>query len=184
MISQQADLDSSLMSTVVESLLRSPHSVSSISVYFYRSITTKSNSFFPPISLKLSSSQLHSLLFLLSQLDTLRRHSQHRISHLESEETRASGKLNQIHQDQKINPKPSKPLLSPPPRSLQRVPFLYTLCPVFSNSAQLSTSPSLPKLHQVPSHQFPQISRYSSVLPESDSSYPIVNALLIENGSN
>jgi len=157
--------------------------VSSISLYFYRSRTTKSVSFSAPISPKHPSYQLIPLLFSLIQLGTLRRYPQQITSQLEGREGRASVKFEQIHQDQKIDLIHSKPLPSPRPRSLQLVSFLYTLCPVFSNSAQLSTSPSLPKLHQIPSHRFPQISRYSSLLAESDSSYPIVNALLIENGS-
>ena len=158
-----------MISTDAELSLRLLRSVSSLPSYFYRFSPTNSVSFFPPIFLKLSSSQLHSLLFLLSQLDTIRRYSQQRISHLESEEARASGEFNQIHQDQKIDLNHSKSLPSPRPRSLWLVSFLYTLLPVFSNSAQLFISPSLPKLRQIPSHQFPQISRYSSLLPASDS---------------
>ena len=179
-MSEQANLASSRMSIVAESSLRFLRSISSLSTYIYRSTITDSVSFSAPISPKLPSYQLISLFFPLNQLNTLRRYSQHRFSHLEGREARASAKFQQIHQDQKINLNSSKPLLSLPARSLQLVSSLYTLSPVFSNSAQLFISPSLPKLHQIPSHQFPQISRYSSLLPESDSSYPIVNALLIE----
>jgi len=133
------------MRTAVESCMRSPHSVLSISVYFYRSIITKSVFFSIPISSKLPSYQHISFLFPLNHLGTLRELSQHRIRHLEQEEGRASQEFEQIHQDQKINSKQSKPLHSLHPQPLQLAPFLDTLSPVFSTSARLFISSSHPK---------------------------------------
>ena len=172
-----------MISTDAELSLRLLRSVSSLPSYFHPSFTTKSKSFFPPTSSKLSSSQLIFLLFPFSHLGTLRGYSQQKISHLESEEARASSKFDQVHQDQKINSNQSKPLRSLPPRSLQLVSSPCILYLIFSNSAQLSISSSHPKLRQIGSHQFPQVSSYSSLLPESDSRYPIVDATSLENGS-
>ena len=171
------------MSTVAAHPLRLLHLVLLLSSYLYRSITSKAASFSPPISPKLPSYRRISLLFPLYQLDTLGSYSQLRISHQESQEGSASGKLEQIHRDQKINSKPWKSRLSFPPRSLQRSSSHNIHLPLFITSTRLFISPSPPKLRQNHSHQLSHNSSSSSLLPESDSLYPIVNAPPIKNGS-
>lgn len=171
------------MSTVAESPLCSLHPVSPRSVYLYRLIPANSVSFSFSTSHKHPFYQQNSLLFPLSQHDTLRRRSQRRISHLEEKEARASAKFEQIHQDQKTDLKHSKLILSPLPRSLQLVSSHCAPYQLFISSAQLFISPYPPKLRQHHSQQLPEYSSYSALLPEPDSSYPIATTPPIKNDS-